>query len=335
MHWWDRTKNLWHRTDDPEKAPQTLNYHQNCPCSSGVIFSPVRSQWFANGIRHANKNPFKLWRGDFFEGHELDSFQSMHGCGPPDISKPRWATTPIWTFFSFRNGSLHVTQQTDSSFVRLHDLVLSHSEWHSGDARRWVVFKELHYIFAWLRPHCTCLGALLSGGHAYHAYLPNVGKCYHRSAQGIVRITETSSFPCFSLSPKSESLSAPKKLCKCNTNDEISKVFVGSTCPLVHDRLKKLFHLSMWQQGGCWTSVLLWSPNPYGSIMTSLEWSKPWLWSKRNQTHKIQVANLVRWVILEGDRNPRCLQRGHSKLIPKWIAKTPEPNMNLVHPQTN
>ena len=108
-----------------------------------------------------------------------------------------------------------------------------------------------------------------------------------------------------------------------------------STCPLVHDRLKKLFHLSMWQQGGCWTSVLLWSPNPYGSIMTSLEWSKPWLWSKRNQTHKIQVANLVRWVILEGDRNPRCLQRGHSKLIPKWIAKTPEPNMNLVHPQTN
>ena len=104
MHWWDRTKNLWHRTDDPEKAPQTLNYHQNCPCSSGVIFSPVRSQWFANGIRHANKNPFKLWRGDFFEGHELDSFQSMHGCGPPDIPSHGEPLRPYGLFFLFGMG---------------------------------------------------------------------------------------------------------------------------------------------------------------------------------------------------------------------------------------
>ena len=146
MHWWDRTKNLWHRTDDPEKAPQlhriTLSI---APCSNGVIFSPVRSpvicQW---NLPWQKKKTFQaLNRRCFFKEMNLTP---SNPCTVV-VLQTFQATVSHYAhldFFTFRNGSLHVTQQTDSSFVRLHDLVLSHSEWHSGDARWWVVVKELH-----------------------------------------------------------------------------------------------------------------------------------------------------------------------------------------------
>ena len=135
MPWWDRTKNLW---STEWMIPKKLHKHRIT-----IRIAHVPMGWFFRLLDlsdlpwnlRANKKPFKLWRGDvFFLGHELDSFQSTTACGPPDIPSVGEPLRPSGLFFSFRNGSLHVTQQTDSSFVRLHDLVLSHSEWHSGDA---------------------------------------------------------------------------------------------------------------------------------------------------------------------------------------------------------
>lgn len=161
-------------------------------------------------------------------------------------------------FFSFRNGSLHVTQQTDSSFVRLHDLVLSHSEWHSGDARRWVMvtknFTKFLHDFA-LTAHASgpCSLAVMHIMHIFQT-LGNATIDQHRASWESRRI-QAFHVSVWVRSPKT--FLPRKKLYKCNTNEEISKVFAGSTCPLVHDRLKKLFHLSMWQQGGCWTKTTM------------------------------------------------------------------------------